>query len=97
MSQIERGGMNVGRWPADVANVADDEGAAVDEVAGGDQDRLAGLPAYEQDADTSVGAGLTTSGGSAEDRGVEDMGGEGVGSELGDDRLEDTGLPLGKS
>ncbi len=84
MSQIERGGSNLGRWPADVGNVSDDRDAAIEAVGDEDAERLSALPDHEIDTDTSVGAGLTASGGVAEERGA-----------TGDDESEDVGVPLG--
>ena len=96
MSQFERGGMNLGRWPADIGNVADDPGAAIEETADEDQERLAALPDHEIDTETSQGGGILGMGGSGEDRGIESAGGEAVDPDLGDD-TDDQGLPLGKT
>jgi hypothetical protein len=103
MSQIERGGSNLGRWPADIGNVSDDRDAAIEAVGDEDAERLSALPDHEIDTDTSVGAGLTASGGVAEDRGVEATAGadaelrqgERNDASTGDDESEDVGVPLG--
>ena len=88
MVQLERGGMNIQRWPAE-AGVGESE----DEAA--ESERLAGLPEHEIDRDESIGAGLTSAGAMAEDRGEEWAGEQPVPEEEGRGGDDDTaGLPL---
>lgn len=100
MSQFERGGTDLGRWPADVANVADDRGALVDDLAEGGADdeasRVAGLPDHEIDQVDTTGGGMNALGGltysDAPDAGAAPPDDDALAS---GDRAE-TGLPLGR-
>ncbi len=110
MAQYERGGMNVGRWPAE--GDADQPHGALDETPGvisemasdEEQQRLSQLPSHELDNDDSFGAGVLTTGGSnvttgfdeqAEGQPVpEEEGTPGAFSLHGRD-ADDVGLPMG--
>ena len=98
MSQIERGGANLGRWPADIGNVPDDRDAAIEEVAddddGGEADRLSALPDHEFDSGSSTTRSETAAGGMPEDRSIEADDASDDGTEERRDRA-DAGLPLG--
>lgn len=95
MSQFERGGMSIGRLPADVGNVPDDAGALVDDVADDDASRVAGLPDHELDPVDTTGGGLNTHGGVTYGDAAQE-GGDALdtdASAAGEDF--ETGLPLG--
>ena len=79
MSQVERGGQNVLRWPAELPETDNPEGTVGEEARdrdeqSGQSERLAALPEHEQDPDDSVGGGMMSSGGTAVDRGSSDDG-----------------------
>jgi len=100
MTQFERGGMNIGRWPADLADtegdgtVVDDSSLPTDQSQA-ERERLAALPAHEVDTDDSVGAGLAGSATTATDFGV-GAGDQPVPDEdVRDDSTDRGGLPLG--
>ena len=111
MAQYERGGMNLGRWPAegdaDLPRSGEDEtpGVITDMADEGEQQRLNQLPEYEKDADESFGGGVMTTGGAnvatgfeetAGDQPVpEEEGGGGLFTSEGGRNADDAGLPLG--
>jgi hypothetical protein len=57
MSQVERGGQNVLRWPAELPETDNPEGSVGEEARDRDEqsERLAALPEHEQDPDDAVG------------------------------------------
>lgn len=97
MSQIERGGQNVQRWPAELPDTDNSEGTVGEELRDADErqaeaDRLAALPAHEQDPDDAVGGGILGAGGTAVEHGRPED--QPVPAEEADVRGE-SGLPLG--
>jgi hypothetical protein len=66
MSQVERGGQNVLRWPAELPETDNPEGSVGEEARDRDEqsERLAALPEHEQDPDESVAGGADLSLGS---------------------------------
>ncbi len=109
MAQFERGGMNLGRWPAegdaDLPHGAEDEAPGViSDLASDDQQRLSQLPAHETDNDDSFGGGVMSTGGSNIVSGFdEEAAGQPVPEEEGTPGAlslhgrdaDDSGLPLG--
>ncbi len=96
MAQYERGGQNVQRWPAELPETDNPEGTVGEELRDADErdhaDRMAALPAHEQDPDHIVGGGIMSMGGTATDHGRSSD--QPVPEEEGDQRGE-SGLPMG--
>ena len=110
MAQFERGGTNLGRWPAeadaDLPHGAEDEtpGVISDMASDEEQDRLSQLPAHEIDTDDSFGGGILSTGGANIQSGFDETAGSQPVPEeeetpgalsLHARDADDSGLPLG--
>ncbi|CAN5149136.1 hypothetical protein BH24CHL7_BH24CHL7_00900 [soil metagenome] len=93
MSQVERGGQNVLRWPAELPETDNPEGSVGEEARDRDEqsERMAALPEHEQDPDEAVGGGMLASGGTAVEHGSSDD--RLLGSDEGSEG--ESGLPMG--